>query len=213
MSRWLGNNGFVLLNYNYPDRRYILDLCDQLQQETDFGLSPAEAHILAGLVISTNKLNGVIAEIGVYEGGSAKLICEHKGERHLYLFDTFEGFPTPSDGDSPYLEQGQCKSDLTAVSTYLSRYPNIHITAGLFPATGRILEGKLLALVHLDVDLLESTSQSLAFIWDKLIPGGVVLIHDYKTLEGVKTAVDRFFADKQAVVVILPTSQCLVVKG
>ena len=67
--------------------------------------------------------------------------------------------------------------------------------------------------MHLDVDLLESTEQSLHFLWDKMIPGGIILIHDYKTLEGVRLAVDRFFADKQVAVIVLPTSQCMVVKG
>ena len=37
----------------------------------------------------TRKVPGDIAEVGVYKGGSAKIICSAKGDRALYLFDTF----------------------------------------------------------------------------------------------------------------------------
>ena len=36
-----------------------------------------------------------MAEVGVYQGVSAKLICEAKGDKELHLFDTFEGLPDP----------------------------------------------------------------------------------------------------------------------
>ena len=41
----------------------------------------------------TGKVTGDIAEVGVYKGGSAKIICSAKGDRHLHLFDTFAAFP------------------------------------------------------------------------------------------------------------------------
>ena len=47
----------------------------------------------------TKKIDGDIAEVGTYRGGSAKLICEAKGEKKLHLFDTFEGF-APADSES-----------------------------------------------------------------------------------------------------------------
>src|SRR3989344_1798212 len=36
---------------------------------------------------------GVFAEVGVFRGASAKIICESKGRTPLHLFDTFEGLP------------------------------------------------------------------------------------------------------------------------
>ena len=36
---------------------------------------------------------GAFAEVGVFRGASAKMICEAKGQTPLYLFDTFEGLP------------------------------------------------------------------------------------------------------------------------
>ena len=40
-------------------------------------------------VKATRKLSGDIAEVGVYRGGSAMIICEAKGNKKLHLFDTF----------------------------------------------------------------------------------------------------------------------------
>src|SRR5258708_7091280 len=43
------------------------------------------------LALNTAKLPGDIAEVGVFQGGSAKLIASLKGTKGLHLFDTFEG--------------------------------------------------------------------------------------------------------------------------
>src|SRR5437763_12407749 len=45
------------------------------------------------LVLTARKLPGDIAELGVFRGGSAKLIASLKGDKALLLFDTFEGMP------------------------------------------------------------------------------------------------------------------------
>src|SRR5205085_6808666 len=50
------------------------------------------------LVLRTQKLEGEIAEVGVYRGGSAKLIASLKGTKPLHLFDTFAGMPAVQPG-------------------------------------------------------------------------------------------------------------------
>ena len=45
-----------------------------------------------------------MAEVGVYQGVSAKLICEAKGDKELHVFDTFEGLPDKSGTDVPALQ-------------------------------------------------------------------------------------------------------------
>src|SRR5262249_8542844 len=42
------------------------------------------------LVLKTRKVRGAIADLGVYRGGSARLIASLKGDKELHLFDTFE---------------------------------------------------------------------------------------------------------------------------
>ena len=52
-------------------------------------LTSNEAFLLHSLTCAQRKLPGAIAEVGVFEGGSARMICESKGDVPLHLFDTF----------------------------------------------------------------------------------------------------------------------------
>ncbi len=56
-------------------------------------LLATEAYIVHSLASAAARLPGDIAEVGVYEGGSARMICEVKAELNLHLFDTFAGLP------------------------------------------------------------------------------------------------------------------------
>ncbi len=53
----------------------------------------------------TEKIKGELAEVGVYKGGSAKLICEAKGNSILHLFDTFEGLPNVGENDPAHIQE------------------------------------------------------------------------------------------------------------
>jgi len=204
---------YALLDYNYPDRERLLRLHETIGGEVDFGLSLVEAHILASAVEATAKLAGEIIEVGVYQGGSAKLICELKGERPFRLCDTFTGFPEPGETDSRFISAGQCTADADAVARYLSPYPNVSIHPGLFPGSAASFTDSRFSLAHLDVDLYAGTLESLNFLYPRMTHGGIILIHDYKTLEGVTLAVDRFFFDKPEGVMVLPGAQAMAVKS
>jgi len=52
----------------------------------------------------------------------------------------------------------------------------------------------------------------LEYFYPRMIPGGVILSHDYSLLAGVEKAFTEFFADKPEEVIDLPTTQCLVFK-
>ena len=79
----------------------------------------------------TGKIEGDIAEVGVYRGGSAKLICEAKGNKQLHLFDTFEGLPDlcEKDGASPF-HKGQFIGSYEDVKNYLRKYSSVYFYKG-----------------------------------------------------------------------------------
>ena len=72
----------------------------RILSETDAGLFDVEACQLSALVDATAKIEGDMAEVGTYKGGSAKIICEVKGDRPLHLFDTFGGIPEVEEIDA-----------------------------------------------------------------------------------------------------------------
>lgn len=168
------------------------------------------------LVLKTRKLPGEIAELGVYRGGSAKLMALLKGDKPLHLFDTFEGMPTVR-ADVDRHEAGDfANTSLEAVRQYLSGFRNILFYKGLFPDSAKPLAGKSItfSLVHLDADIYESTKAGLEFFYPRTVKGGTILSHDYRNLHcpGVKKAYDEFFAGKPELVLELWKTQCLVVK-
>jgi len=186
----------------------------KIKSETDMVLTLNEASQIFASVRDTTKILGDVAEVGVYMGGSAKLICEAKGDRPLHLFDTFEGLPEVSKTqDSTRFHKNQYSCTLGCVKKGLSKYPNVFFYKGMFPSTADPVSDRQFSFVHLDVDLHESTKSCLEFFYPRMSKGGVIISHDYLDSKGVKTAFQAYFKDKPESVLELADSQCLVVKS
>lgn len=177
-------------------------------------LNENEAYQIYLAVRKTKEIKGSIAEVGVYKGGSARLICEAKNKKNLYLFDTFEGLPGLSNKDdrSALCYEGQLVSSFEQVKNYLQKYSNVYIYKGLFPATSDPIKNKKFSFVNLDVDIYESTLNCLKFFYPRMSSGGIIISHDYSVLRGVRKALDEFFEDKQETIIELSNSQGLIVK-
>ena len=61
-----------------------------------------------------------------------------------------------------------------------------------------------IALLHIDVDVYEPSKIILELLWDKVVPGGILVLDDYGTVEGETKAVDEFFS-KQKVTIHKPS--------
>lgn len=204
--------GFVLVSYDDPERKKVIQLIKAIKKETDMLLADNEAYQLFMAVKRTDKIEGDVAEVGVYKGGSAKLICEARRNKSVHLFDTFEGIPKVEDIDKPKFYRGQYKVSLEEVKKYLADYNNVYFYKGIFPDNVKPQEDKRFSFVHLDVDTYESTSKCLRFFWPRINQGGIIISHDYITALGVRKAFDEFFKEKIEPIVELSGSQCLVVK-
>lgn len=203
----------VVVSYDVPERQEAVDLILKIKREAGMLLWTHEAYQIFVVVKATSKIAGDIAEVGVYKGGSAKLICEAKGDRELHLFDTFEGIPGTTKHDSLYFDQGQFPASYQNVANYLKDYSNVHLYKGIFPATAGPIDERKFSFVHLDVDVYESTLGCLDFFYPRMAIGGVIICHDYTWASGVRKACDDFFRNKPEAVIELTGTQCLVVKG
>jgi len=203
----------VTIFYNDCERAKVIDLVRKIKSENAMLLRENEAYQIFMAVVRTKKVDGDIAEVGVYRGASAKLICEAKGDKTLHLFDTFEGLPDLSKiDDSKMFHRGQFFATCADVENYLREYSDVHFYKGLFPLTAGPLQGKMFSFVNLDVDLYEATSSCLKFFYPRMNKGGVIIAHDYINAPGVRKAFDGFFEDKQETIIELSGTQCLVVK-
>ena len=79
-----------------------------------------------------------------------------------------------------------------------------HILKGIFPDVNadQVADQKF-KICHIDVDVYDSAKDILEWVWDKLIPGGVVVFDDYgfHSCTGVTKLVDgyRNHADRQII--------------
>ncbi|HEY4519570.1 MAG TPA: TylF/MycF/NovP-related O-methyltransferase [Candidatus Paceibacterota bacterium] len=206
----------VVIFYGERERARILDTIARVRRERKLLLSDHEAYQLFMIVQKVAHVEGDIAEVGTYQGVSSKLIAEARGnssEKHIYLFDTFEGLPALSDIDRSLFHEGQYVAGVEGVRQYLSSYKNISIYKGLFPDTAEPIKNKKFSLVHFDVDTYESTKNSIEFFYPRMTRGGVILSHDYINSPGVKKAIDEYMKGKPEAIFESSWRQCMIVKA
>ena len=173
-----------------------------------------EACRLFLLVRAIGEIKGDLAEVGVYKGRSAKIICLAKGKRPLHLFDTFAGLPSADHRIDPaFLYKGLYAASFFEVKKYLKKYQNVYYYKGVFPKTAGRVKNRKFSLVHLDCDTYKSTKASLEFFYPRMNRGGVIVSHDYfGPAKGVTKAFDEYFQNKQEILIKLPGSQCMITK-
>lgn len=156
--------------------------------------------------LETHRVPGAIAELGVYQGRLAAQLNRLFPTRALYLFDTFQGFD-PKDLEE---EEGPVRQQFRDTGVELVRerlpYPEQAVfCAGRFPET-MPQDPPAFALVSVDFDLFRPTYEALARFMPLLSPGGMLLVHDYNSIQypGVKKAVNLY--RQQAAFVLIPLS-------
>ncbi len=171
-------------------------------------------------------IGGDVVECGVWRGGSMQavaLLLTQLGaaDRGLHLFDTFEGMPPPTEVDR---RDGIAASDLLAARGKDDRmwavaglddvrkamseteYPVhlVHFHQGMVEDTVPDEAPEQIALLRLDTDWYESTRHELEHLYDRLSPGGVLILDDYGDWEGARRATDEFFANRAEPVLLNP---------
>jgi O-methyltransferase len=191
--------------------RSTLSIIRRCRRQAESLISANEAFFLFSLARAQCELDGAMAELGVYQGSSAQIICEAKQQRTLYLFDTFSGLPEPARSETRMLRRGQFSARLAAVRDLLRGYSNVRFCPGTFPESARGVYGERFSLVHLDADLYASTRAGLEFFYPRMVPGGIIIAHDYSTLPGVMKAFAEFLTDRCEEVIELPSTQAMIV--
>lgn len=201
---------FSVSYYYYADHK-LLNFISELRIKRDLLLTVTESIQLYDCAKASLKIKGDFAEVGVYRGGSAKVIAEIKGKKKLHLFDTFAGLPKIDKRDK-YFDTGEYFASIEQVKKLLNKYVNVYFYQGEFPQSVKSLKHISFSFVHLDVDLYRSTKESLNYFYPKMSKGGMILIHDYPSSVGVKKACDEFEMGKNGSILKLSGNQGLVIK-
>jgi hypothetical protein len=186
----------------------------------------------------TIELPGSIIELGVRNGANffyfARLLeIFAAGQRydgisckHLYGFDTFGGFPSISSKDLSSASWHETREGgvNTDKEIFFHDYENfkkeseisnrLHIIEGDVTQTIEPFlqqnSGARFSLVYFDLDLYQPTKVCLEKLWDKIVPGGILVFDEYALVEfpGETLAVDEFFNNKNVDFVTIPWSWC-----
>lgn len=174
----------------------------------------ARCYMLYQMARRTAQTAGEAAEVGVYKGGTAKLLALSLPHKTLHLFDTFAGMPATSAEFDKHRIGDFSDTSLDVVQERLKDCHNVRFYAGLFPATSGPVEGAKFSLVHVDADIYDSVRACCEFFYPRLEKDAVMLFDDYgfPTCPGARKAVDEFFSDKPEMPFYLPTGQCWIVR-
>lgn len=195
------------------DKRFI-DIFEEIKEHTI--VDKARCFMLYQYAGQAVAIAGQVAEIGVYKGGSAKLLSKifDPAGKTVYLFDTFSGMPVSDPVKDTYKEGDFGDTSFETVMAYLSGCKNIQIHKGLFPSQPNPVENKTFCMVHVDVDIYKSVMDCCGFFYPRMERSGIMVFDDYgfPLCPGAKAAVDEFFAGKKERPIYLSTGQCIVTK-
>ena len=153
---------------------------------------------------------GDLIECGVWRGGGAiymkgVLASLNDSERRVWVADSFEGLPKPSAEEDMHLDLSRdvCPHlaiSRTEVEQAFSDYEllddRVSFLEGWFKDTLVPAPIEQLAILRLDGDLYESTRDVLLALYDKVSPGGYVIVDDY-FIPACRKAVAEFRAERQ----------------
>lgn len=183
--------------------------------------SPARVLALLDAVryIVASGIPGDFLECGVWRGGSMmaaamQLLKLGATDRELYLFDTFEGMPAPSEhdidpeGKPAHDSFGHSGNDpvggrLPWKPASVEEVRAAMLQTGYPPEKIKLFKGRtqetipggaprLIALLRLDTDWYESTHHEMTHLYPRIVRGGVLVLDDYGYWKGSRKAVDEY---------------------
>ena len=199
----------------YP---YIYDLYEKFRKfnkENNGGDISRLISIILNLekVLVEDKVQGSIAEVGVYKGNTACILAHfaYKQNRKCFLFDTFKGFDNrdlkgidKSEDEEHFNDTSLEKVKSVIGSKELS---SCDFIAGYFPKSiPEYLYEEKFSVVSLDCDLYKPIKAGLNWFFPRMQNGAIFLLHDYSSRywEGAKKAIDEFCHETKQQVILLP---------
>jgi hypothetical protein len=193
-----------------------IEIIKAVQGYTMTGTDKLHALISAVRYVARYNIPGDVVECGVWRGGSmhvvARVLDQHGVyDRDLYLYDTFEGMTPPTvedvrfDGQSAAARLAESDKQTSMVWAFASLedvkdgfsrvpYPTerLHFIKGPVEETVPKYLPEKISILRLDTDWYESTAHELTHMYDRLVPGGVLMIDDYGWWQGSRKATDEF---------------------
>jgi O-methyltransferase len=183
---------------------------------------PWRTHVACWAASNALRLEGDFVECGVHTGLLSMAICHYLDfdqlDRKFYLFDTFEGIPVQKLNPREVADAENMNKIYFDVfelaKRNFSRFANVHLVKGELPKSLNLVD--LEKICYLSIDLNSATYEKLTIeaVWDKLVPGAMVVIDDYAFIGHVPQYEmwNSFAKTKGQMILTLPTGQGLMQK-
>jgi O-methyltransferase/8-demethyl-8-(2,3-dimethoxy-alpha-L-rhamnosyl)tetracenomycin-C 4'-O-methyltransferase len=179
---------------------------------------PTVAHTMIGQVrlhhlrelaeqVLAQGIPGDFIETGVWRGGACILLravlrAYGVTDRRVFVADSFEGLPPPdpgtypADAGDPHHTFRELAVSLEQVRANFDRYGlldgQVVFLKGWFRDTLPAAPVERLAILRLDGDMYESTTDGLVNLYGKVALGGFVVVDDYGSTPNCRRAVEDF---------------------
>lgn len=183
-----------------------------IKAETMIGLKRLDniEHCIKSVI--KDDVGGDLVETGVWRGGASifmRAVLKAEGEegRTVWCADSFEGLPEPDiqkypqDKDVIWHKQSLLAVSLEEVKANFRKYglldDRVKFLKGWFRDTLHSAPMERIAVLRLDGDMYESTMDALCALYDRVEPGGFIIVDDYGIPEDTcRLAVDDFRSDR-----------------
>ena len=156
--------------------------------------------------VFADRIPGDFLEAGVCQGGAAIYmralqVAYGEPERLLWAADSFEGLPAPHHANDEGHDFSEAREPWLAATldsvrenfrTYDLLSDEVRFLPGWFRDSLPGAPVGTLAILRLDADLYTSTMEALEPLYDKLAPGGFLVVDDYYAFVPCRTAITEF---------------------
>ena len=212
---YLGDNLFTWCRNNsaLEDPAFTHALQANAQNSSDEAIA-WRRYLLACSASHAIHLDGDFVECGVYLGTGIKTVIDYFGkerfDKDFWGYDTFDYHPTKGHDF-----EEQRNGLFQKVQERFAEYSMVRLIKGLLPESFEQGCPKKISFLHIDLNNAEGEIASLAHLWERVVPGGMVILDDYEW-SGIyreqKRAEDRWFDARGYRVFPLPTGQGFVIK-
>jgi hypothetical protein len=165
--------------------------------------------------LNAMRLEGDLVEIACYKGVTARIVCDYvnfaeQTNRKYFLYDLFEHDAAMPHHHMP--EHGATLFD--QVKARFADLPNVVVTQGRVPDVLAKSAPEKIAFMHLDLNNADAEIGALEVLFDRMVPGAVMILDDYGWLgyRPQKLAEDPWLAARGYKVLELPTGQGMLIK-
>jgi O-methyltransferase len=186
---------------------------DNVQNDADRAIA-WRRYILACAAYHCAQLPGDFVECGVYRGTGIKTVIDYFGNKgftkNFWGYDTYDYNPVEG-----HAFVGQEDGLFEEIQQRFSGYEQVRLVRGLLPDSLKGNSPEKICYLHIDLNSAKYEIAVLDALFDRVVPGGVIILDDYEwsgMYREQKIAEDAWLEQRRYRVFPLPTGQGLVLK-